>query len=221
MFKKLLLLELELQNWWWCFGRLGSVEKVRRLVPPPSVYASSSHTTTGIPTTVAFFGRLEKRLKLQKCGVGFHQVMIPTTTGLPFVFEKGLHCRAQHSRYCVSQKEPTVNWCEVSISIIWWTILVLVCLEFRVCSIWCEFRDDEVVVQGLGFCIVPFCAQHRWWTLQLFKMFCFESVGFAPICAVFLKVPFYRSEQRGQRRRWDGGCNARGFFFSYGTEAVG
>jgi hypothetical protein len=118
MFKKLLLLELELQNWWWCFGRLGSVEKVRRLVPPPSVYASSSHTTTGIPTTVAFFGRLEKRLKLQKCGVGFHQVMIPTTTGLPIVFEKGLHCRAQHTRYCVTQKEPTVNWCEVSISII-------------------------------------------------------------------------------------------------------
>jgi hypothetical protein len=118
MFKKLLLLELELQNWWWCFGRLGFVEKVPRLVPPASVYASSSHTTTGIPTTVAFFGRLEKRLKLQKCGVGFHQVMIPTTTGLPIVFEKGLHCRAQHTRYCVTQKEPTVNWCEVSISII-------------------------------------------------------------------------------------------------------
>jgi hypothetical protein len=61
--------------------------------------------------------------------------------------------------------------------------LVLVCLEFSVCSIWCEFRDEGVVVQGLGFCIVPFCAQHRWWTLQ--NVLFWECGICTNLCCVF------------------------------------
>jgi len=47
MFKKLLLLELELQNWWCCFGRLGFVGKIGKEIEASEMWSwfPSSHDT--------------------------------------------------------------------------------------------------------------------------------------------------------------------------------